>query len=55
LADEQRNLQAWPEVLTLGGELPTLPLWIGSDVSVPLAPEATYPATCDDLRIRQAS
>jgi hypothetical protein len=49
---EERQLQAWPQTLTLGGPLPTLPLWLGSDVCVPLDLEATYQATCDDLRIR---
>jgi hypothetical protein len=53
-ADEQRQLQAWPEPLTIGGALPQLPLWLGSDICVPLDLEATYQATCEDLRIRQA-
>lgn len=53
--DERRQLQAWPEVLTIGEPLPRLPLWLGSDISVPLDLEPTYLATCDDLRIRQAS
>jgi hypothetical protein len=53
--EEQRRLQVWPEALALGSALPRLPLWLGSDVCVPLDLEATYLATCDDLRIRQAS
>jgi hypothetical protein len=53
-AEETQQLLLWPEPLTLGRPLPTLPLWIASDFSVPLDLEASYQATCADLRIRQA-
>jgi hypothetical protein len=53
-ADVQQ-LQLWPASLALGQPLPTLPLWIASDFSVPLDLDASYQATCMDLRIRQAS
>jgi hypothetical protein len=53
-ADDRRLLQAWPEPLAVGSALPGLPLWLGSDVCVPLDLEATYGATCQDLRIRRA-
>jgi hypothetical protein len=52
--EETQQLQLWPESLALGRPLPTLPLWIATDFSVPLDLEASYQATCADLRIRQA-
>ncbi len=52
--EEAQQLQAWPEPLALGLPLPTLPLWIAADYAVPLDLEASYQATCGDLRIRQA-
>jgi Protein of unknown function (DUF4058) len=50
--EEQRQIQAWPEVLTIGANLPTLPLWLGTDFTIPLNLETSYQTTCDDLRIR---
>jgi hypothetical protein len=52
--DESQQLQVWPAPLTLGQPLPTLPLWIASDFSVPLDLDASYQMTCADLRIHQA-
>jgi hypothetical protein len=52
-SEDQRQLQAWMEVLTLGSTLPRLPLWLGVDFSVPLDLETCYQATCDDLRLPQ--
>jgi hypothetical protein len=52
--DETQQLQLWPAPLKLGRPLPTLPLWIAADFSVPLDLDASYQATCADLRIRQA-
>ncbi|MFO0927570.1 MAG: DUF4058 family protein [Gemmataceae bacterium] len=43
--------QAWYHPLTLGGALPTLPLWLTSDHAIPLELEASYEQTCRDLRI----
>jgi hypothetical protein len=51
---EAQRLLLWPMALALGEPLPTLPLWIASDCSVPLDLEASYQATCTDLRIRNA-
>ena len=51
---ETQQLRLWPAPLALGQPLPTLPLWIAADFSVPLDLEASYQATCTDLRIRQA-
>jgi hypothetical protein len=52
--EESQQLQVWPAPLALGQPLPTLPLWIASDFSVPLDLEASYQMTCADLRIHQA-
>ncbi len=51
---QAQRLQLWPEPLALGERLPTLPLWIAADFSVPLDLEASYRAACSDLRIRPA-
>jgi hypothetical protein len=52
--EETQQLMLWPAPLALGQPLPTLPLWIAADFSVPLDLDASYQATCTDLRIRQA-
>jgi hypothetical protein len=52
--EEMQQLQLWPAPLALGQPLPTLPQWIAADFSLPLDLEASYQATCADLRIRQA-
>jgi hypothetical protein len=46
------RLDLWPEPLALGQPLPTLPLWLASNLAVPLELEATYEETCQVLRIR---
>jgi hypothetical protein len=51
---EGQQLQLWPAGLSLSQPLPTLPLWIGAELSVPLDLEASYAATCVDLRVPQA-
>ncbi len=53
LNEELHGLPLWPASLALGQPLPTLPLWIAPDFSVPLDLEASYQMTCTDLRIRQ--
>jgi hypothetical protein len=45
------TLEAWVEALAIGAGLPTLPLWIGPDQSVPLDLEATYQTACVARRI----
>jgi hypothetical protein len=52
--EETQELQLWPAPLAMGQPLPTLPLWIASDYSVPLDLEASYQAARADVRIRQA-
>jgi len=48
------QLLAWPVPLEIGRPLPTLPLWLGADLSAPLDLEASHMAACADLRIRHA-
>ena len=45
------SLKAWPHPLAIGQPLPTLPLWLASDLAVPLELEASYEETCRVLRI----
>lgn len=52
--DDAGRLLAWPEALEVGQPLPTVPLWVGPDLAVPLDLEASHTAACVDLRIRQA-
>ena len=52
--DEEGQLLAWPATLEVGQALPTVPLWLGADLAVPLDLEASHTAACVDLRIRQA-
>ncbi len=47
----QTRVEAWPEPLAVGAELPTLPLWIGAELCLPLPLEASYAAACRALRI----
>jgi hypothetical protein len=48
---ENLDLEMWVEALALAARLPTLPLWIGPDLSVPLDLEQTYAAACAARRI----
>jgi hypothetical protein len=50
--DEQGQLLAWPAALEVGQPLPTVPLWLGAELAVPLDLEASHAAACVDLRIR---
>ncbi len=52
--DDAARLLAWPAPLAVGRALPTLPLWLAADLAVPLDLDASYRATCDELRVRQA-
>jgi hypothetical protein len=44
-------LEAWSHVLTLEEPLPTLPLWLSTDLVVPLNLEQSYEQACSDLWI----
>jgi hypothetical protein len=46
------SVQIWPAELSIGGPLPTMPLWLGEDGSVPLDLEASYEVTCNLLLVR---
>jgi hypothetical protein len=48
---EELHLETWAEALAVGEPLPTLPLWIGPDGSLPLDLEQTYRAACSARRI----
>ena len=48
------RVEAWPERLTVGGGLPTLPLWLSDILAVPVDLERSYLAACKALRIRVA-
>jgi hypothetical protein len=45
------HLDTWASQLSLGGSLPTLPLWLDADLCLPLDLEATYRAACVARRI----
>jgi Protein of unknown function (DUF4058) len=45
------QLETWLHVLQLGQPLPTLPLWLAENFSVPLELEESYESTCKALRI----
>jgi hypothetical protein len=44
-------LDTWPASLTIGQALPTLPLWLRSELPIPVDLEMTYEETCRVLRI----
>jgi hypothetical protein len=54
LEPDAQQLRLWPASLALAQPLPTLPLWIGPELAVPLDLEASYQAACADLLIRDA-
>jgi hypothetical protein len=45
------QLELWPELLQIGSELPTLPLWIGPELAIPLDLEQSYTAACGTPRL----
>ena len=47
-----RRFDTWENALRIGGTLPVLPLWLASDLAIPLDLELTYEETCRGLRIR---
>jgi hypothetical protein len=48
---KRAELQAWSHALAVGQPLPTLPLWLSEDLSVPLDLERSYEQACNDLWI----
>jgi hypothetical protein len=49
--EKQTLFEAWSHELIVGQPLPTLPLWLGPAVSVPLDLEQTYEDACHDVWI----
>jgi len=49
--DEPSLLEAWVEPLSLGQSLPTMPLWLETDLAVPLDLEQSYQSTFVELRV----
>jgi hypothetical protein len=49
--DSAWQLETWLKPLRVGQPLPTLPLWLADNLSVPLELEASYEETCKVLRI----
>jgi hypothetical protein len=45
------HLEIWSETLAVGAALPTLPLWLGPDLALPLNLEQTYLSACSARRI----
>jgi hypothetical protein len=45
------RFEAWEEPLELGQPLPTLTLWVGDELVVPLELEASYEETCRVVRV----
>jgi len=50
VVDDELRVEVWQEALSIGGTLPTLPMWLGA-FSLPLELEATYARACEELRI----
>jgi hypothetical protein len=50
-AGDNDRLDLWPEELHVGRPLPTLPLWLESELVVPLNLEESYREACASLRI----
>ena len=51
LVQGKHQLDAWPEPLTLGQPLPTMPLWLDAGLCVPLRFEETYVTAGESLRM----
>lgn len=49
--DAAWQLEMWLRPLEIGKPLPTLPLWLADNLSIPLELDVTYEETCKALRI----
>lgn len=49
--DGNVRLEVWPHALAIGGELPTVPLWLAGDLVVALELELAYAAMRKSLRL----
>jgi hypothetical protein len=52
--DQGGRVDTWPTPLTVGAALPTLPLSLGADLTVPLDLEAAYSEACQRRRFEEA-
>jgi hypothetical protein len=48
---KRARLESWPQIMTIGQPLPTLPLWLADCLFVPLDLEQSYEQACHDLWI----
>lgn len=53
--DKQTMLDVWHEPLAVGGDLPTLPLWLRGGLCIPVELQATYDRTCREQRVTPAA
>ncbi|HET6883040.1 MAG TPA: DUF4058 family protein [Pirellulales bacterium] len=51
--EKELTLETWAETLAVNQSLPTLPLWLTSDLALPMDLEITYQAACAARRISQ--
>jgi hypothetical protein len=51
VGDGNFRLDVWPYPVSVGADLPTVPLWLAADLAVPLELERTYAAACKSLKI----
>jgi hypothetical protein len=49
--EKRTRLQTWSHALALGQPLPTLPVWLSQNLSVPFDLEQSYEQACADLAI----
>ena len=49
--DQREVIEMWPERLSVGSELPTLPLALNAELGLPIDLEATYTAACNRRRL----
>jgi hypothetical protein len=49
--DEPGRLETWLAPLTVGAVLPVLPLWLETDLAMPLDLERSYETTFVELRV----
>jgi hypothetical protein len=47
----QPSLDIWQATVTVGGSLPTLPLWLRGNLCLPVDLDVTYHRTCREQRI----
>jgi len=47
----QTRVDAWAESLAVSAELPTLSLWLGAGLCLPLPLDGSYTGACRSLRI----